>query len=299
MAARSLTPEIMLSLSVCPIAERDTLSAELEALKAEKTALESQVGQLTTELEDVKKDERTVAEFELKENEVKELALLRKTFGNFKTLWSQAKGGIDEVFTAMYPPTPAVVQPVVGAKIKTIEEAQAMIRAHPGIMAPIRIERPDGIEHEKVWQSNEIFDLREEIIMYKTKLLVHEKGDLWNEIKKVQSAAFLPKNDFLYAAQSCMGLLTTRFEDLKKRIDTLLATANQKAAAASWSTTSGSFEVSEGLFKLDEDSYLFGKKNGRPGGGLRVPRWSCLRKTVSLRSCPRSGFSYPEPPKQP
>ena len=119
--AHSLTPEIMLSLSLslCPLAERDALSAEVETLKAEKTALEAQVGQLKTELarvkqelEDVKKTETTIKEAELKQKEIDELALLRKTFGMFKK-------GIDEVFTAMVvdPPTPTVEQarPVVAA----------------------------------------------------------------------------------------------------------------------------------------------------------------------------------------
>ena len=43
--------------------------------------------------------------------------------------------------------------------------------------------------------------------------------------------------------------------------------------------------------------FLEGTWQHSPGGGLRVPRWSCLRKTASLRSCPRSGRSEPEPPK--
>lgn len=67
------------------------------------------------ELEDVKKTETTIKEAELKQKEIDELALLRKTFGMFKK-------GIDEVNAAtamvMDPPTPTVDPPT-----PTVEQA--------------------------------------------------------------------------------------------------------------------------------------------------------------------------------
>lgn len=114
--------QMMELLGVCPLSERDALSAELEQLKEErrmeKLTLEGQVSRLQTELagvkqqlEEVKKDERSVAEFELKDKEVKELALLRKTFGIFKK-------GVEDVFNdivdipakAVHPPTCAELE---------------------------------------------------------------------------------------------------------------------------------------------------------------------------------------------
>ena len=92
--------------------------------------------------------------------------------------------------------------------IKTLEEAQAVIRAHPGIMAPIHIMKPDGIDAEKVWQSKFIFDLHEEIVKYIEKLLAHKKGELYTEIKKIKDLAFCPENDFRYTSQNgLIGIL--------------------------------------------------------------------------------------------